>query len=121
MLLSMVKSRYGETSSLLAVSGVAANVHFSTNAGVQAGFGSCDNYEGNLVPFTGGVAYEENPTITYAPVQGEQYLRQLLSPIPLDLLILFLGNQTDSAKPTHHTSPKSLRETAFSPAVSTNI
>jgi hypothetical protein len=36
------------------------------------------------------LAYEENPTITYAPVQGEQYLRQLLSPIPLDILVLII-------------------------------
>lgn len=60
MLLSVVKGRYGETVSLLAVSGVAANVHFSTNAGVQAGFGSHDDDAGNLVPFSGGVAYFDN-------------------------------------------------------------
>lgn len=99
MLLSIVKSRYGETSSLLAVSGVAANVRFSTNAGVQAGFGPHDDYAGNLVPFSGGLAYEENPTITYVPVQGEQYLRQLMSPIPLDILILFMSNETYSGNP----------------------
>ena len=34
MLLSIVKGRYGETFSLLAVSGVAANVRFGANAGV---------------------------------------------------------------------------------------
>jgi hypothetical protein len=99
MLLSMVKSRYGETASLLAVSGVAANVRFSTRAGVQAGFGSDESYAGNLVPFSGGLVYEENPTITYVPVQGEQYLRQLMSPIPLDILILFMLNETYSSNP----------------------
>jgi len=35
MLLSIVKERYGETSSLLAVSSVAANVRFRTSAGVD--------------------------------------------------------------------------------------
>ncbi len=88
MLLSIVKGRYGETFSLLAVSGIAANVRFRTNAGVQAGIGPSDNYLGNLVPFSAGLAYEENPTITYAPVQGEKYLRQLMSPIPLNMLVL---------------------------------
>jgi hypothetical protein len=99
MLLSIVKGRYGETSSLLAVSGVAANINFSAKAGVQAGFGPDDNYTGNLVPFSGGLAYEENPTITYTPVHGEKYLRQLLSPVPLDILILFMRNEIYSAKP----------------------
>ena len=93
MLLSIVKGRYGETFSLLAVSGVAANVRFRTSAGVEAGFGPKQNYLANLVPFTGGLAYEENPTITYAPVQGEKYLRQLLSPIPLDILVLVLRSR----------------------------
>ena len=94
LLLSIVKGRYGETSSLLAVSGVAANVRFRTSAGVEAGFGPKENYDGNLVPFTGGLAYEENPTITYAPVQGEKYLRQVLSPIPLDMLLMAVRAMT---------------------------
>ena len=99
MLLAIVKGRYGETSSLLAVSGVAANVRFSTSAGIQAGFGRESNYSGSLVPFSGGLAYEENPTITYVPVQGERYLRQLLSPVPLDILILFIRNEADFVPP----------------------
>ena len=94
LLLSIVKGRYGETSSLLAVSGVAANVRFRTSAGVEAGFGPKESYAGNLVPFTGGLAYEENPTITYAPVQGEKYLRQVLSPIPLDMLLMAVRAMT---------------------------
>jgi len=98
MLLSIVKGRYGETFSLLAVSGVAANVRFRTNAGVQAGIGPSDNYLGNLVPLSAGLAYEENPTITYAPVQGEKYLRQLMSPIPLNMLVLMSRAATSRAK-----------------------
>lgn len=90
LLMSIVRGRYGETFSLLAVTGVAANVRFGTNANVNIGFGDDDDYAGNLVPFSGGLAYEENPTITYAPVQGEQYARQLLSPIPLDLLLILV-------------------------------
>ena len=95
ILLAIVKGRYGETSSLLAVSGVAANVRFSTNAGIEAGFGSKDISGENLL--IGGFAYEENPTITYAPVQGEKYLWQIFSPIPLDMLILSMRNYINSA------------------------
>ncbi len=94
MLLSIIKGRYGETSSLLAVKNVAANVRFSTNAGVEAGFGPKDISGENL--FIGGLAYEENPTITYAPVQGENYIRQLMSPIPLDILLLGLRAMSSS-------------------------
>lgn len=64
LLMSIVRSRYGELYSLLAVTGVAANVCLSTSAGANLGFGNSDDYVGNLIPFSGGVIYEENPTIT---------------------------------------------------------
>ncbi len=35
-----------------------------------------------------GVGFYERPTITYNPLQGEQFVTQLLSPIPLDRLML---------------------------------
>ena len=98
LLMSIVRGRYGETFSLLAVTGVAANVRFGTNAGVNIGFGSNDSYAGNLVPFSGGLAYEENPTITYAPVQGELYARQLFAPIPLDILLLLVRSGTQPGR-----------------------
>jgi len=96
LLLALVRGRYGETSRLLAVTGVTANVRFSANAGAEVGYGTEEIDEWTFGPFRGGVAYEENPTISYAPVQGEKYLRQIMSPIPLDLLILALRS---SARP----------------------
>lgn len=98
MLMSIIIGRYGETFSLLSVSGVAANIRFAANAGVQVGIGPTENYLGNIVPLVGSFAYEENPTITYSPVQGEQYFRQLMSPIPLDILVLFVRSGMASSK-----------------------
>jgi hypothetical protein len=83
MLMVLVHNRYEETHSLLAVSSVTANVSATSSAAIQAGFGSSDSYDGNLVPFSGGFVYEENPTISYSPVSGETYLRQLMSPVPI--------------------------------------
>jgi len=88
LLMSIVRNRYGETFNTLAVSSVTASVRIRANAGVTAGFGPTGNYAGNLVPFSGGFAYEENPTISYTPVEGQKYIKQLLSPIPLNLLLL---------------------------------
>ena len=61
LLMSIVRGRYGETFSLLAVTGVAANVRFGTNAGVNIGFGPDENYAGNLVPFSGGLGLRGEP------------------------------------------------------------
>ena len=96
MLLSIVRSRYGETYSLLAVNGVAANMRFRAEVGSEIGVGAESRAGENLL--LGGFAYEENPTITYTPVQGEQYIRELMSPIPLDILLLSLRSETYSER-----------------------
>lgn len=90
LLMSIVRGRYGETYNMLAITGVAANIRFSANANAQVGIGPSENYYGNLIPLSSGVAYEENPTITYAPAQGAHFLRQLHSPVPLEILILLV-------------------------------
>ncbi len=97
MLMSIVRNRYLERGSLLAVTSITANVSFSTSAVVEAGFGDSDDYEGNLTPFTGGAFYEENPTISYAPVDGEQYLRRLFAPLSVESVADLAGGFIDPA------------------------
>ena len=87
MLLNIIRNRYGEASTFLTVSSVAANMTFHTETGVNLGFGPRANYAGNLLPFAGSTSYEENPTISYTPLQGREAIRQLLSPIPLDMVV----------------------------------
>jgi hypothetical protein len=96
VLAMIVRMRYGEPSGLLAVSSVTANLHIQTTAGSEFGIGPDSNFEGNLTPLSAGIAYEENPTISYVPVQGEKYLRQFLSPLPLDLTVLLLATLGNS-------------------------
>jgi hypothetical protein len=91
-LLAIVQSRYGETSSLLNVVSVTANVCVQAKASVEIGVGPDSYFEGNLVPLSGGVAFEENPTITYMPVAGAQYIQDVMSPIPLDIWIAMARN-----------------------------
>jgi len=91
MLAMIVRMRYGESTGLLAVSSITASMAIQASVGGQVGIGSSSSYEGNLVPLSVGASYEENPTISYAPVQGEEYMRQVLSPLPIDLTVLVLG------------------------------
>ena len=94
MLLVVVRNRYGERSNLLAVASVTANVRVATNAGIEVGVGNSDNYSGNLVPFSAGFIYEENPTISYTPVGGEKYAHQMMSPVSVTSLAQLTGNLT---------------------------
>lgn len=99
MLMVLIHNRYGERGHLLNVASVTANVSVTTSAGVQAGFGGSSDYEGNLVPFAGSVVYEENPTISYIPVSGERYLRELTSPISLAMLTQLTRSTTNPGDP----------------------
>lgn len=88
----IVKARYGQISAMLAVSSINASVRFSASGGVNIGVGNAASYAANLVPLSGGAAYEENPTITYLPVQGEKHIKGLLAPVGFDVLISLVNS-----------------------------
>lgn len=97
ILMAVIHNRYAEQGSLLAVASITANVRVTAGAGVQLGVGDVDNYAGNLVPFSASTVYEENPTISYTPVAGEKYIRQVMSPLPVSALARLAGTMTDPA------------------------
>jgi hypothetical protein len=84
----IVGIRYTQSPALLGVTSITANMNVVANASSQFGIGPERNWVGNIIPLSVGFAYEENPTISYTPIQGEKFMRQLLSPIPLDLTVL---------------------------------
>jgi hypothetical protein len=100
MLMVVIRNRYQERGNLLAVASVTANVSVTTSTGINLGFGDDEDFAGNLVPFSAGAVYEENPTISYTPVAGEKYLRQLFAPVPVTTLALLTGTQVNPA-PTY--------------------
>lgn len=92
----IVRMRYGEPAGLLSVASVTANLRATATTEAQFGIGASRNFQGNLVPLSAGLAYEENPTISYTPVQGERYAKSMLSPLGLDVLVLLLSAERDS-------------------------
>ena len=86
----MVRLRYSDPIGLLMVSSVTAGLKFSAEAKGEAGFGPRANYAGNLVPFSAGIGYEDNPTISYTPVDGQAFLREWLAPVTLETLALVM-------------------------------
>lgn len=96
MLMAVVRNRYVQNTSMLAVSSVTANVRVSATTGIQVGVGDSENYDGNLVPLSARAVYEDNPTISYVPVSGPQYLRQFASPVSVDLIAQLTGTVLDA-------------------------
>ncbi len=91
----IVKMRYGVLSSMLSVASITANIRIGAKADVNIGVGPSENYAGNLVPLSGGFTYEENPTISYIPVEGQKYLSRLMSPVSINLLIPLMNSFVD--------------------------
>jgi len=83
LLLNLVRLRYRETPFFLEVGSVTTSFQFNSSIGLN---GTRDVF----FPSSGalGAAYAERPTISYSPIQGSKFAKQLLSPISLDTLVL---------------------------------
>jgi len=88
LLLNLVRLRYRDTPQFLQIGSVLSrySLQGGANAEVEAGGSVTDG----TVTSTGlNLAYEETPTITYVPLQGEDFTRHLLTPIgPQPLFLL---------------------------------
>lgn len=84
MLLNLVRLRYNDTPLFLELDTVVAQYGYdvSLNASGQAGAGA----SGTVGT---GLTYAEKPTITYAPLTGDKFATRMLTPIPLDSVMLF--------------------------------
>ena len=84
----IVRERYDETAGMLTISSVTASLRVAGSVGADFGFGPSRSFDGNLVPLSAGVAYEENPTVSFVPLRGEQFLRRMLTPVSIDQAML---------------------------------
>jgi hypothetical protein len=83
MLLNLVRFRYLEMPFFLKVSSVITQYVYEGDVGVAgtAGIGSAPS------SIFGGAnfGYSERPTVSYLPVSGQEFARQMISPIPTEL------------------------------------
>ena len=86
----IVRERYSATYGRLGVASVTASIRASAKVGAQFGLSRTvkEDYDGNLVPLAAGVAYEENPTISYIPLGGEEFVQRLVSPLSMEESLL---------------------------------
>ncbi len=85
LLLNLVRLKYRDTPYFLEVNSVAAQFKFRANAGADA---TVQNGVKSIFGFSAGTSVEENPTVSYAPLQGEQFIQRFLSHIPLQNIFL---------------------------------
>ena len=85
MLLNIVRSRYQEVPVFLTVSSVLTQYEYDSSIGLggffQIGRESTDTITGNT-----NYRFSERPTITYLPIEGQEFSAHLLSDVPTDLM-----------------------------------
>jgi hypothetical protein len=83
----IVRLRYSDPIGLLTIASVTANLRFAASTKSEVGYGPPSSYQGAIVPFAAGVEYEDNPTISYIPIEGQAFLREWLQPLSLTTLV----------------------------------
>ena len=83
VLLNLVRLRYGEIPVFLRVSSVIAQYSRIASVNASVSGGNAPNGETNASgTLGGGVVWADRPTITYIPVSGQEFSRNLLTPLP---------------------------------------
>ena len=84
LLLNIVRLRCRDTPTFLIVSSVSSSFTFGVDA--EAGVADLDDL--GVVGVSGGLSYAEKPTVTYSPLQGQQFVNKLLTPMSLRVPLL---------------------------------
>ncbi len=89
LLLNLVRLKYRDTPYFLEVTSLSAQYELGASAslGVTVAKGGDDSAAAGA-----GAVLSERPTVTYAPLQGEEFVTQLLSPISLETVMLLPQN-----------------------------
>ncbi len=86
MLLNLVRLKYRDEAYFLKINSVTESLTFGSSIGIGSeldlGVG------GNLIKPSLGITYSDRPTISYQPLQGEDFLKSVLSPISLESLLV---------------------------------
>ncbi len=103
LLLNLVRSRYRDTLYFTSVERIAATQEFNESLGATAGISGSQNTftsrpanptvlrsltRSASLPAT--YAVNEKPTIFYAPIEGEKFVRQMMTPMNPELLLLLV-------------------------------
>ena len=94
MLLNLVRLKYRDSPFFLNINSVTASFSMGADIGVDAAF-PVDTDQNNVRLDGGrtikpniGMSYSQSPTISYTPLQGEEFLKNVLTPIPLESILI---------------------------------
>ena len=96
LLLNLVRIRYRDTTYFTSVERIAASLELNMSLGANSSLGITssasprDTVARGLSLGPASIALSEKPTIFYAPLEGEKFVRQMMTPINPDILFLLV-------------------------------
>lgn len=87
-LLNLVRLKYRDVPLFLEVGSVSTQYQWDSTLGGGTTFFESGSPSEPKFDASAGIKWSEKPTVTYAPLQGEKFVKQLMSPIPLEVLVL---------------------------------
>ena len=85
MLLNLVRLKYRDTPYFMEVASISTSFDFRASASSSL---SIPESAINTYGLGGAVSYNEKPTITYMPLQGDKFVKQVMSPIDTETMLL---------------------------------
>ncbi len=96
LLLNLVRIRYRDTTYFTSVERIAASLEMNMSIGSSGSYSQTSSTAakdtiGRVIGLgPGTIALNEKPTIFYAPLEGEKFVRQMMTPINPDILFLLV-------------------------------
>ena len=81
---NIVRLHYRDPAFFLDVTSVTASLKMDLSAGLDQSAFDLNSGGADIMQFSGGVAYSTSPTIAYAPLQGEAFVKSVLRPISIE-------------------------------------
>lgn len=86
MLLNLVRLRYGEAPTFLALNSVLTQYVYTGGIGVQGAWGDSLGEPLYSVGGSADLRYIERPTMTYSPLTGQAFAAQMTTPVPTEVV-----------------------------------
>lgn len=85
---NLVRLRYRDTPYFLEVGNLTASLKFESSIGLNTALSTSGGSD--LLAPSVGLVYSTTPTISYSPLQGEEFLRKVLVAVPLESLFVLM-------------------------------
>ena len=97
VLLNALRAKFGQMPYFFQITSISSSLTYENSSTLGFEYGRTKSAEPSILkkPSLGAArSFAEKPTITYTPLQGDEYAKSILTPIPLEHLVLLARTWT---------------------------